>query len=68
MACAGRRAQIVLACAEAESHMVIAKQLGLSHVTVGKWRCRSHQQGTAGLQDEHALDHLASMVTSVLPK
>ena len=47
-----QRAQIVLACAEGESHVVIAQRLGISHVTVGKWRRRFHDQGIKGLQDE----------------
>ena len=63
-----RRAHIILACPEAESHMVIAKRLGVSHVMVGKWRRRFHHQGMEGLHDEWRPDHLAPMMTSVLPK
>ena len=47
-----QRAQIVLGCAEGESHGMIAKRLGLSPVTIGKWRRRYHDRGIAGLQDE----------------
>ena len=67
-------AQIVPACLEAESHMVIAKRLGLSHVTVGKWRRRFHQQGVAGLHDEqrpgpprtHGDEHVAEVLHTAL--
>ena len=47
-----RRAQIVLACAEGESHLLIAKGLGVSNITVGKWRRRFHHHGIAGLYDQ----------------
>ena len=47
-----RRAQIVLACAEGEPQVEIAKRLGVSKMTVSKWRHRFHHQGMAGLQDE----------------
>ena len=47
-----RRAQIVLACAEGESHVAIAKRLGVSNMTVGKWRRRFHDHGIEGLDDE----------------
>lgn len=46
-----RRAQIILACAEGESHVLIAKRLGVSNMTVSKWRRRFHYQGMEGLQD-----------------
>ncbi|MXW12029.1 MAG: helix-turn-helix domain-containing protein [Synechococcus sp. SB0662_bin_45] len=35
-----QRARIVLSWAEGEFHTVIAQRLGISHVTVGKWRRR----------------------------
>ena len=47
-----QRAQIVLGCAEGESQGLIAKRLGLSPVTVGKWRRRYQDHGLEGLQDE----------------
>ena len=47
-----QRAQILLACAEGESQVMIAKRLGVSHVTVGKWRRHFHHQGVEGLHDE----------------
>ena len=47
-----QRAQIVLWCAQGESHGVIAKRLGLSPITVGKWRRRYHARGLEGLEDE----------------
>ena len=45
-------AQIVLGCGEGESHGVIAKRLGVSTMTVGKWRRRYHNRGIEGLGDE----------------
>ncbi|MYE21109.1 MAG: helix-turn-helix domain-containing protein, partial [Synechococcus sp. SB0662_bin_45] len=47
-----QRAQIVPACAEGESQVMIAKRLGVSPVTVGKWRRRYHAQGVAELHGE----------------
>ena len=47
-----RRARIILACAAGEPRVEIAKRLGLSKMTVSKWRHRFHHQGIAGLQDE----------------
>ena len=47
-----QRAHIVLACAAGESNSSIAKRLGLTPVTVGKWRLRYHQLGLPGLHDE----------------
>ena len=47
-----RRAQIVLACAEGKSQALIAERVGVSHVTVGKWRRRYQDRGIEGLQDE----------------
>ncbi|WP_370594449.1 helix-turn-helix domain-containing protein [Synechococcus sp. CBW1108] len=36
-----RRAQIVLACGAGETNTAIAKRMGLTGMTVGKWRRRS---------------------------
>ena len=47
-----QRAQIVLACANGESNTTIAERVGLSHITVGKWRRRYREQGLEGLHDE----------------
>ena len=47
-----QRARIVLACAEGESHVAVASRLGISKMTVGKWRWRYLEQGIEGLQDE----------------
>ncbi|MCY3819678.1 MAG: IS630 family transposase [Gammaproteobacteria bacterium] len=47
-----QRAQIVLACAEGESNAAIAERMGLSNVTVGKWRRRYRERGLEGLHDE----------------
>ena len=47
-----QRARIVLACAEGESHVAIASRLGISKMTVGKWRRRYLEQGIEGLQEE----------------
>ena len=51
-----QRAQIVLACAEGESQVMIAKRLGVSPVTVGKWRRPYHAQGVAGFTMGSDLD------------
>ncbi|MFZ0409574.1 MAG: helix-turn-helix domain-containing protein [Cyanobium sp.] len=47
-----QRAQIVLACGAAETNTAIAKRLGLTGMTVGKWRKRYRQLGLKGLDDE----------------
>ncbi|MYF35913.1 MAG: helix-turn-helix domain-containing protein [Synechococcus sp. SB0678_bin_12] len=55
-------------------HVVIAKRLGVSHVTVGKWRRRYHDQGVAGLHDEqrpgrprtHADERVAEVLNTAL--
>lgn len=47
-----QRARIVLACAEGEPHIAIANRLGVSNMTVGKWRRRYREQGLEGLHDE----------------
>ena len=47
-----QRARIVLACAEGEPNAAIAERMGLSNVTVGKWRRRYREHGIEGLHDE----------------
>ena len=47
-----QRARIVLACAEGKSRVAIASRLGISKMTVGKWRRRYLEQGIEGLQEE----------------
>ncbi len=47
-----RRAWIILSCAAGEPQVEIAKRLGVSKMTVSKWRHRLHHQGTAGLYDQ----------------
>ena len=47
-----QRARIVLACAEGESHVAIASRLGISKMTVGKWRRRYLEQGIESLEEE----------------
>jgi len=47
-----QRAQIVLACGAGESNTAIAKRMGLTGMTVGKWRMRYREFGIAGLHDE----------------
>ena len=47
-----QRAQIVLACSEGESNIAIARRMGLSNITVGKWRRRYREHGLEGLHDE----------------
>ena len=38
--------------AEGESHVAVASRLGISKMTVGKWRRRYLERGIEGLQDE----------------
>ncbi len=47
-----QRAQIVLACGAGETNTAIAKRMGLSGMTVGKWRKRYRERGLEGLHDE----------------
>ena len=47
-----QRAQIVLACGGGETNTSIAKRMGLSGMTVGKWRKRYRELGLEGLHDE----------------
>lgn len=46
------RAKIVLQCAQGKSHLAIANMLGVSNVTVGKWRRRFAEKRLDGLMDE----------------
>lgn len=47
-----QRSRIVLACAEGGANMVLAAKLGLSRLTVGKWRSRFLERRLDGLLDE----------------
>lgn len=47
-----RRARIVLMAADGITNKVIAEKVGVSSVTVGKWRKRYVEQGIQGLHDE----------------
>lgn len=47
-----QRAQIVLACGAGETNTSIAKRMGLTGMTVGKWRQRYRELGLEGLHDE----------------
>ena len=47
-----RRAQIVLASASGAPNSAIAQRMGLTPVTVGKWRKRYLEHGIEGLHDE----------------
>jgi putative transposase len=47
-----QRAQIVLACATGETNTAISKRMGLTGMTVGKWRRRYRELGLEGLHDE----------------
>ena len=47
-----RRARIVLLAAEGMTNKAIAEKVGVSAVTVGKWRKRYLEQGLQGLHDE----------------
>jgi putative transposase len=47
-----QRAQIVLACWAGETNTAIAKRMGLTGLTVGKWRKRYRELGLEGLHDE----------------
>jgi transposase len=46
------RARIVLMCAEGGTNMEVAEQLGVSRLTVGKWRKRFAMHRLDGLTDE----------------
>ena len=45
-------AQIVLACGAGETNTSIARRMGLTGMTVGKWRKRYRELGLDGLHDE----------------
>jgi hypothetical protein len=47
-----RPAQIVLACGASGSNTTIAKRVGLTGMTVGKWRKRYLEQGLYGMHVE----------------
>jgi transposase len=47
-----QRSQIVLACTAGETNTAISKRMGLTAMTVGKWRKRYLDLGLAGLHDE----------------
>lgn len=47
-----RRAQIVLACGAGETNRAMAKRLGLTGMTVGKWRKRYRRLSLEGLHAE----------------
>jgi putative transposase len=47
-----QRAQIVLACGAGETNTSISKRMGLTGMTVGKWRRRYRELGLEGLHDE----------------
>ena len=47
-----QRAQIVLACGAGETNTAIARRMGLTGMTVGKWRKRYRALGLEGLHDE----------------
>jgi transposase len=46
------RSRIVLSCAEGCSNLEVADRLGISRLTVGKWRRRFLERGVDGLLDE----------------
>jgi len=47
-----QRAQIVLTCGAGETNTSIGKRMGLTGMTVGKWRKRYRELGLEGLHDE----------------
>jgi len=47
-----QRAQILLACGAGETNTAIARRMGLTGMTVGKWRKRYRELGFEGLHDE----------------
>jgi putative transposase len=47
-----QRAQIVLACGAGEINTAIAKRMGVTGMTVSKWRKRYRELGLEGLHDE----------------
>ena len=47
-----QRAQIVLACGAGATNTAISRRMGLTGMTVGKWRKRYRDLGLEGLHDE----------------
>ena len=47
-----QRAHRVLACGSGETNTAIAKRMGVTGMTVGKWRKRYREFGILGLHDE----------------
>src|SRR5260370_32338547 len=47
-----QRARIVLLCADGKTNVAVAAELGITRVTVGKWRNRFVTARFAGLSDE----------------
>jgi len=47
-----QHAQIVLDCSAGETNTASARRMGLSGMTVGKWRKRYRELGIEGLDDE----------------
>ncbi|HEX9540012.1 MAG TPA: helix-turn-helix domain-containing protein, partial [Streptosporangiaceae bacterium] len=47
-----QRARVVLMCADGKSNVAVAAELGITRVTVGKWRNRFIKARFAGLRDE----------------
>ncbi|WP_183168304.1 IS630 family transposase [Azomonas macrocytogenes] len=74
------RARIVLACAEpGATNLAVAAKLGVSNLTVGKWRRRFADQGVAGLVDaprpgaprtllDEQIERVVSTTLETLPK
>ena len=54
-----------LACAEGESHVVTGSHLGISKITVGKWRRHYLEQGLEGLEKEEPRTHDAERVAEM---
>ena len=48
-----QRAQIVIACGAGETNTAIAKRMGLTGMTVGKWRKHYLDLGMDGLDHEY---------------
>src|SRR6266481_8858105 len=46
------RARIILSCADGGNNMEVGSRLGMSRLTVGRWRARFIQRGVDGLLDE----------------
>ena len=46
------RARIILSCAEGGSNKDVANRLGVSRLTIGRWRSRFIRSGVDGLLDE----------------